>query len=286
MAVPVHVVIPTHTTRHLHRTLLGYAHQAVPATSITVSCDTDDPRIGTLLEQVVAETGTPLTQVYRARHPEARRSQTRNNGIRSLLGRGLAEEDRLLIVDGDCIPAADLIARHAEHASRGEFVIGNYIPLDERTTSGIPSDAGMHAYLEANVAAEQLARLDRIHRKARRHQVLRRFHLTKAHKPKIVGSNTSFRAGSLLAINGFDEEYMEWGYEDDDLGKRLHRSGARSVIAVREARIYHQWHPTSARAAWQSGSVAERFHSRLPTRCERGIENPVPQHELRERSLS
>ncbi|MEC7351788.1 MAG: hypothetical protein VYD99_01590, partial [Planctomycetota bacterium] len=105
MAIALHVVIPTHTTRHLYRTLLGYTRQERPPTTITVSCDTDDPEIGTLLERVVEETGTTLTQVSRARHPEARLAQTRNNGIRSLIDRGLSGDDALLLVDGDCIPA-------------------------------------------------------------------------------------------------------------------------------------------------------------------------------------
>ena len=286
MAVPVHVVIPTHTTRHLYRTLLGYSRQRLPATTITVTCDTDDPQIGALLERVVGETGTTLTHVYRTRHSESRRSQTRNNGIRSLIRRGLSDDDVLLVVDGDCIPAPDLVARHAEYSNQGAFVIGNYIPLDEDTTSGIPTDQGMHAYLEASLTSEQLDRLERIHRKARQQKILKRFHLTKAHKPKIVGSNTSFRARNILAINGFDEEYMDWGYEDDDLGKRLYRSGARSVIAIRDALIYHQWHPVNTRQAWKSGSVAARFHSRLPTRCVCGIDNHVDQNEVRERTIT
>ena len=95
MSAKTHVVIPTHTTRHLHRTLLGYATQDQAPTTITVSCDTDDQAIGRLLEAVVAETGLTITQVFRARHPEARLAQNRNNGIRSLLRRGLAEDDLL-----------------------------------------------------------------------------------------------------------------------------------------------------------------------------------------------
>ena len=37
MAIALHVVIPTHTTRHLYRTLLGYTRQERPPTTITVS---------------------------------------------------------------------------------------------------------------------------------------------------------------------------------------------------------------------------------------------------------
>lgn len=286
MAIALHVVIPTHTTRHLYRTLLGYTRQERPPTTITVSCDTDDPEIGTLLERVVEETGTTLTQVSRARHPEARLAQTRNNGIRSLVDRGLSGDDALLLVDGDCIPAPDFVRCHGERLEHGDFVLGNYILLDERTTSEVPSDETMHAFLETAPAEEQLERMRRLERKARTHQLLRKFRLTKGHKPKILGANTSVRASRLLAINGYDEEYMEWGYEDDDLGRRLYSSGARSTIAITQAVLYHQWHPTRKGTAWESGSVAKRFHSRLPVRCRHGIDNPYEQHPVHERELT
>jgi hypothetical protein len=285
MSAKTHVVIPTHTTRHLHRTLLGYATQDQAPTTITVSCDTDDQAIGRLLEAVVAETGLTITQVFRARHPEARLAQNRNNGIRSLLRRGLAEDDLLIFVDGDCIPAVDFVACHERQARDRDFVIGNYVLLDEETTDAIPADDTMRDHIKGLPTDEQMQSMHKLEGKARTHQFLRRFGLTKAHKPKILGANTSVRARNVLAINGYDENYLAWGFEDDDFGRRLYRSGARSSIAITRAIMLHQWHPTRKGRSWESGSVAQRFKSRLPTRCENGIENPLPQHEVHERTL-
>ena len=232
------------------------------------------------------ETGLTLTHVYRERQPEPRLAQTRNNGTRSLLQRGLKEEDLLIFVDGDCIPSIDFIATHAAHSRLGDFVIGNYITLDEETTAAIPADDTMRAALEGVPSRELRDRMVRMERKARTHQLLRRFGLTKAHKPKILGANTSVRARNVLEVNGYDEHYMEWGYEDDDFGRRLYRSGAKSTIAIVAAEMLHQWHPTRKNEAWKSGSVAERFRMKLPTRCENGIEDPLPQGEVHERTVS
>ena len=286
MAVPVHVVIPTHTTRHLYRTVLGYARQEVPPTTITVTCDTDAPEIGLLLERVAKETGTTITHVYRARHPEPRRSQNRNNGIRSLIQRGLGDDDLLVLVDGDCIPASDFVASHIECSRTADFVLGNYILLDEATTNEIPTDETMHEFLKTAPDRKELERMHALERKARTHRVLRKFRLTKAHKPKLLGANTSVRAASILAVNGFDEEYMDWGYEDDDLGRRLHRSGAKAAIGITRTVLYHQWHPTAKGTPWKSGGVAQRFNSRLPNRCRHGIEHPFEQHPVHERELT
>ena len=200
--------------------------------------------------------------------------------------RGLEETDLVLFSDGDCIPAQDFTAVHAEHARRADFVIGSYILLDEETTHGLDPDHGLEPGMELTPTPVQMEELDALQRKARRHQFLRRFGLVKAHKPKILGANTSVHARNLLAINGFDEEYLDWGYEDDDFGRRLYRSGARSSIAITEAILFHQWHPSAKGEAWKSGSVATRFNLKLPNRCTCGIDAPLPQDDVHERLIA
>ncbi len=44
----------------------------------------------------------------------------------------------------------------------------------------------------------------------------------------------------LLALGGFDEDYVGYGYEDDDMADRLTRSGI--VFRFTDARVLHQWH--------------------------------------------
>ena len=82
---------------------------------------------------------------------------------------------------------------------------------------------------------------------------------------------------AILKVNGFDEEFIGWGQEDDDLGRRLHASGASAGIVVAEAVVFHQWHPTGAPGVWGDSAGVERFKRRLPFSCARGIENPVDQ---------
>ena len=51
----------------------------------------------------------------------------------------------------------------------------------------------------------------------------------------------------LLAINGFDEFFMVWGAEDEDLYKRLENNGlVMKRQTAREYSIFHQWHPTES----------------------------------------
>lgn len=52
---------------------------------------------------------------------------------------------------------------------------------------------------------------------------------------------------SLVAINGYDEYYLLWGAEDDDIIRQLKNTGQiRLHFSAGEMNIYHQWHPNHA----------------------------------------
>lgn len=271
----VHVVIPTHTDRHLRRTLLGLSRQSTRASTVTVSGDTDDPAILQVVRDVHRETGMPLVHTARRRHDEPRRAQTRNNGIRALLELEPDPEDHVLFLDGDCLPAKNLVETHAASAAVGELVIGYFIPLAEDVTKRLDERE-----LDLAADAEQLEDLRARERRAGRQLLLRRFGLTKSHKPKAVTGNLGVRLRRILQVNGFDEAYMEWGFEDDDFTRRLHSAGSRVALAHTTALVFHQWHPTLKSSDWTKTDSAARFRSRTPMRCRNGIEHPVSQHDV------
>lgn len=86
----------------------------------------------------------------------------------------------------------------------------------------------------------------------------------------------------LSNICGFDQYYMIWGLEDDDLYYRLIQNGIKKIELVSsDYKVYHQWHPVSYDAvpsAWyyemtsyyyshEKFSINENFLSSNPERC-------------------
>ncbi|MEO6731333.1 MAG: glycosyltransferase [Ferruginibacter sp.] len=50
---------------------------------------------------------------------------------------------------------------------------------------------------------------------------------------------------ALININGYDEFYLVWGVEDDDIIRRLRQSGQKQKhISSNDLNIFHQWHPS------------------------------------------
>ena len=277
----VDVVITTHTTRHLRRTLLGVARQRCTARTVVVSCDVNDPAIAELCRAASVEFSLPLTVVLRTHQDECRISQVRNNGMRALLSlHGPAGGAHVLYLDGDCCPGPDVVALHQTRAAAGaELLVGYRVDLTEAQTLAFDEARVARAEPPVDPTRAQLDALAVRHRRYVRHLLLRRVGLVKAHKPKVLSAHFSVSWRVMLAVNGFDEGFTGYGAEDDDFSRRVHDSGARAGIVVGDAIVYHQWHPTRAPGRWKDAVGVERFHRRLPWRCQLGIDNPSPQPE-------
>ena len=129
---------------------------------------------------------------------------------------------------------------------------------------------------------EEKRKLERAHRKAAHHQVLRKLGLTKGHKPKLLGGHHSVSVGAFMRVNGHDEEYHTWGTEDDDFARRVYQSGGGSVIAIRDILVYHLYHATRSPVDWHDRENAARFARKdLPVYCRYGLSSPYSQEIVR-----
>ncbi len=294
----VHVVIPTHTTRHLASCLASIALQRLLPATVVITCDTDAPEIGDVIDQVwptVVATlhGRPaptLMHVVRPHQGRAMLNQVRNNGLRTLEAAGrLRDRDTVVVVDGDTLLAPDAVSRHAELAHLGyELVIPYRVNLSQQVTEAVTPEGVIHAAehgcFEALVGPPDGQELSDRHRRYRRQLLLRRVlpawaGLNKPHKPKVLGGHHAASVRCLRAVNGYDEHYVSYGFDDDDLSRRLHalRPPPRTSFAVKDIFAYHLWHPSRAPASPTLAPGYERFVRDLPTVAEQGWRTPLPQ---------
>jgi hypothetical protein len=126
------------------------------------------------------------------------------------------------------------------------------------------------------------------HARYERHRLLRRRLprrlaglVLKPHKPKIISAHYAATVAHLRSINGFDEGYAGYGYEDDDLGRRLHAllPQPRTAIAVRDIRAYHLWHPSRAPRRPTEAPGYARFCEPYSVFAKLGWKDPAPQPE-------
>ncbi|GIK18278.1 MAG: hypothetical protein AMXMBFR77_10660 [Phycisphaerales bacterium] len=296
----LHLVIATHTARHLAPCLASLANQTRPPDTVTVSCDTDDSAIlGTIREtwpRVAACLGAraqpvpPLRVVQRPHQGEARPAQVRNNALRVLDAAGeLRDRGQALFIDGDMLLSETACARHHALATAGYgLVIGFRANLDEATTAGIKPEAILSPTFRTAslLTPTELESLHARHRKYERQLRLRRLLPgplcpVKPHKPKLISCHAAVAVAALRRVNAFDEQFTAYGYEDDDLGRRLHALSPppRVAIAVAEIIAFHLWHPSRAALRPQDNPGHARFTTPRPIRAEVGWSTPAPQPE-------
>ncbi|MCA9299321.1 MAG: glycosyltransferase [Phycisphaerales bacterium] len=278
----LHVVVPTHTTRHLHACVSSLLRQTRRPDHIVVSTDTDDPALGQALA-AFSDAPCPILHVARARQSGPRLNQVRNNALRALDAIA-TDDDLVLVVDGDTMLECTAIEDHA--SSKADVVIPYRVMLDEATTSALAPglfevpvgrpDPWRETLMSEADASALRGRTSRY----RRHVMLRRMRLGKRHKPKILGGHHAIRWRCLVAVNGYDERYVSWGWDDDDMALRLHMLGVRVEIAVDRIMAFQLWHPSRS-----PGSPIDAQHYamfREPRRSPeaiRGLRHPLEQDD-------
>ncbi|WP_419943365.1 glycosyltransferase family 2 protein [Candidatus Palauibacter sp.] len=232
---------------------------------VVVADDGSGPGTSALVARRAEELG------FRVRHVWQEDCGYRLAGIRN---RAAAETDReyFVFLDGDCVVRPDFLRRHARLAEPGHFVRGSRVRLDPKL-SGTALQRGLpvHRWGTWRWLVERLrGRLDRF-------TPLLRVPLGPLRRASprqwrgVKGCNLAVWRTDFLAVNGFDEGYEGWGFEDNDLVVRLIRHGARRKEGRYAVPVLHLWHEERP----PDPASRERFERRLRsdvTRAERGID--------------
>lgn len=293
----VFVVVCTHTTRHLGPCLASLVHQTIPPAGVVVSSDTQGDEIPALMRTVFgrlcdSRPPFPVLLTDRPHQGAARINQVRNNGVRALQTSFFPDDrDVIVILDGDTMLAGDAIARHAMLGACADLIIPYRINLTESECAALDPEAlierGPDALLRPTRAQQR--ELARLHRNYSIHLALARFGLTKPHKPKCLGGHHAASARIMRAVDGYDEAYEGYGFDDDDFSLRVHmlRPRVRVAIAVSDVLAWHLWHPTRAPQSPMESPDAGRFHrKRYSSVPEFGLSTPKAQPQPRIISIS
>jgi glycosyltransferase involved in cell wall biosynthesis len=155
----------------------------------------------------------------------------------------------LVFLDGDCIPFPDFLAGHRHLAEKRRVVTGNRLLLSKEFTRQV---------LEQRLTVETFSLLKWLEVRSRG-GCNRLYPLLKLpdggfrqrHARRWQGvrtCNLGVSREDFLAVNGFDERYTGWGYEDSDLMIRLLKSGVLRKDGRFHLAVAHLWHPEHDRS--------------------------------------
>lgn len=289
-SIRVLVVVPTHTTRHLACCLASLLTQIDPPDAVCLSTDNADPHIAELAQRVWSGTGLPpLILTQRPFRDVASLNQVRNNALRAMDTMiGIRPEDQILILDGDTTLHPGAIGIHRSLA--GGITTAYRIDLDQQRTDLLTEERirqGNLAAIDQWTTQVEMTSLRERHQRHQRQVLLRNTpllcRLQKPNKPKLLGGHHAVNAGLLRAINGYDEAYIGYGYDDDDLASRLNalRPKPDWSVATADALAFHLWHPTRAPARPTNAPGYALFKQKRPCVAQLGWSSPDEQEQPR-----
>jgi GT2 family glycosyltransferase len=248
---------------HLKRSLFSLSLQRDVAGTfeVVVADDGSTDTTASVVREFARTADFPVRWITHE-HRGFRVASCRNDGARG------STAPYLLFSDGDCIFPVDHLRKHLQARRRGVVRAGDCLRLGEEATQRLDTAAIAAGQYHRWAAPGDRRRLVQKRFKERCYQLMRhRF------KPKLTGWNIGIFRRDFEAVNGFDESFVGWGCEDDDLAIRLRKSGRRIISALAYTHGYHMWHPTtpSYPSKWGDGCNVDRLHNNRPIRCVNGL---------------
>lgn len=224
--------------------------------------DTED-----VVKRAQATLPVPLTHVWQE-DTGFRLAAVRNRATAQARG------DYLIYLDGDCVVRHHFVRAHRDLAETGWCVTGGRVLLSEAFT---------HEALANGTAVENWSVADAaiaaIQGKVNRAMSLPRLPLGPLRKfgarrwQRLRGCNFSAFRTDVEKVNGFDECFQGWGFEDSDFAARLIESGVRLKNGRLATNVYHLWHPENDRT--KHSQNWQRFQARISaheTRAHLGLD--------------
>jgi glycosyltransferase involved in cell wall biosynthesis len=197
------------------------------------------------------------------RHTEFHAARCRNDGVRS------SSAPHLLFIDGDCLMPPDHIEQHLQAARPGVVTCSYCVRLEQDVSQHVTLQAVRGASYIEWTPAEQRSKLRQMYFKALWYGLIRH-----PRKPALRSTNFAITRDDFERVNGFDENFLGWGCEDDDFGRRLRAAGIRTKSILNRTCVYHMWHPpapTRPQEWKQGGNVSYLQREIRLTRCVNGL---------------
>lgn len=242
--VKISVIVTTYNWPYaLRAVLMALSKQKTSQPfEIIVADDGSGEETTQLIKRLSARFSTPLLHVWQS-DEGFRAAAIRNKAISKASG------DYLIFLDGDCVPRENFIERYAALIEPMTFVAGNRILLSRSfTITALAEDLPLHQW---SLYRWCLARL-----KGHCNRILpllslplgrfRTFRATRWQGAK--GCNLGIWKSDLIRLNGWEEKFIGWGYEDSDLVMRLIKAGIRRKEGRYSVPVIHLWHPEQDRS--------------------------------------
>ncbi len=217
----------------LEKVLEGVLHQERHPDEVLIADDGSGYETARVVNNFTQRAPFPAKHVWQEDRG-FRLAKIRNEAIKQSSG------DYVIVLDGDCVISRHFLSDHIKLAERGCFIQGKRILVSKEAVASFN-------YNHAN-SVLSLIKMAITGKISNIHHLI---HLPldipiKNRRLKgIKGCNMSYFKNDILAVNGYNEDFVDWGNEDSELACRFFNYGLQKKVHPFMAICFHLWHPTN-----------------------------------------
>ncbi|HEV8511966.1 MAG TPA: glycosyltransferase [Cyclobacteriaceae bacterium] len=150
-----------------------------------------------------------------------------------------ATTDFIIFIDGDCVPHKKLVKEYIKAKRAGRILYGRRVMLNERISSQLLKNKKLSSLNFFNLLISGCKRVE----EGLYLKIIPQY-FKKKDSARLLGCNMGIFKSDLVAINGFDEDYVApGGGEDTDIEWRLEALKSIEFYSMKyRAIVYHLYH--------------------------------------------
>ncbi len=270
-------------TAYLRNCLLSLMSQSITPDEVVIGDDGSSEDIAAGIKDLTDRAAFPVKHVKQA-DKGFRLAASRNNAVKNASG------DYLVFLDQDLIFTKHYLENLVQHAEPRRFYTGFPIWLSESQTAFVTPGMIESCDFESLTTDQQRRFIRMQYRKERLYTFLHALHLRRI-GPSLRGGVFGVFKKDFINVNGFDETFQSWGYEDDDLGHRLYASGVSGINRIYKDYSMHCHHPQVQKPDSGRSLNRDYFKKRIKEidgrnfRCRYGYSSPIEDNPATVREL-
>lgn len=234
----ISVIVTTYNRpKALDRVIDGLMHQTDSNFEIVIADDGSGEETQKLVREWQMKSKVKITYAWQE-DLGFRLNASRNNGIRNSRG------NYVVILDGDCVPRPNFVEQHRKLSEQGFAVAGHRCLIDLNLTTLIENHKVLlnnwtwSDFVKARFAG-QINRLDALITLPPKAS----FRYKMPHNWKrLRGCNMGMFRSDIERVNGFDEDFSGWGFDDSDMAVRLINAGVKVKNGAYATAVFHLYH--------------------------------------------
>ena len=283
----ISVIVPVYNRlEHLRALFLCLLKQKKQPDELIITDDGSSQKVLDFIGDLIPKSEFKVKHIYQE-DKGFRKTRALNNAVRNSIG------DLLIFCDQDLIFGDEYVETIASNIKENIFLMGRAHTLKREEKDFVLENIekiNLYEEIVKNLPDSYIPTIKKMLNEDKRRRLLKTFKLAKR-GIKLVGMSYALMKNAYIKVNGYDENYIGWGQEDDDFGNRLTVAGINGKELITKNIQLHLWHysdPTKVHSSNEEYYYKrkEEIFSKKDFYCKKGYEDSKNRDDITVKELN